>query len=154
MMAVHAVARPEKSPAIERSTGTESISVRQGMDGADGAAVRRRELDVFLRTLRERTSPSELGIVTSARRRTPGLRREEVALVAGMSVTWYTALEQARDVNPSTQVLDALARTMRLDHDERHHLYLLAGGADAPAGAACNARGEQVAAALGKLQPS
>src|SRR5258708_11132901 len=153
MMAVHSVARPEKSPAIELSTGTESIRVRQGLDGADGAAVRRRELAVFLRTLRERTSPSELGIVTSARRRTPGLRREEVALVAGMSVTWYTALEQARDVNPSTQVLDALARTMRLDRDERRHLYRLAGAANDAVAEEFHAVSDELRAVLDKLDP-
>jgi len=153
MMAVHSVARPEKSPAIELSNGSESISGRQGLDGADGAAVRRRELAVFLRTRRERTSPSELGIVTSARRRTPGLRREEVALLAGMSVTWYTALEQARDVNPSTQVLDALARTMRIDRDERRHLYRLAGAADDAVAEECHAVSDQLRDVLDKLDP-
>ena len=61
-----------------------------------------------------------------ARRRTPGLRREEVALIAGVGVTWYTWLEQGREINVSAQVLDAVARTLRLDHAEREHLYQLA----------------------------
>jgi len=60
------------------------------------------------------------------RRRTPGLRREEVALLAGVGVTWYTWLEQGRPINASTQVLDAVARTLRLDMAEREHLYRLA----------------------------
>jgi transcriptional regulator with XRE-family HTH domain len=61
-----------------------------------------------------------------SRRRTPGLRREEVALLAGVGVTWYTWLEQGRQINASTQVLDAVARTLRLDRAEREHLYRLA----------------------------
>ena len=61
-----------------------------------------------------------------SRRRTPGLRREEVALLAGVGVTWYTWLEQGRQINASTQVLDAVARTLRLDQVEREHLYRLA----------------------------
>jgi transcriptional regulator with XRE-family HTH domain len=61
-----------------------------------------------------------------SRRRTPGLRREEVALLAGVGVTWYTWLEQGRRINASTQVLDAVSRTLRLDRAEREHLYRLA----------------------------
>jgi transcriptional regulator with XRE-family HTH domain len=61
-----------------------------------------------------------------SRRRTPGLRREEVALLAGVGITWYTWLEQGRQINVSTQVLDAVARTLRLDAAERWHLYRLA----------------------------
>jgi len=61
-----------------------------------------------------------------SRRRTPGLRREELALLAGVGVTWYTWLEQGREINASVQVLDALARTLRLDRAEREHLYWLA----------------------------
>jgi transcriptional regulator with XRE-family HTH domain len=60
------------------------------------------------------------------RRRTPGLRREEVALLAGVGVTWYTWLEQGREINVSTQVLDAVATTLRLDRAERWHMYRLA----------------------------
>src|SRR5580704_17333862 len=61
-----------------------------------------------------------------SRRRTPGLRREEVALLAGVGVTWYTWLEQGREINASTQVLDAVASTLRLDRAEREHMYQLA----------------------------
>src|SRR5262249_4311151 len=60
------------------------------------------------------------------RRKTPGLRREELALLAGVGVSWYTWLEQGREINVSTQVLDALARTLRLDRAERWHMYVLA----------------------------
>ncbi len=63
----------------------------------------------------------------AGRRRTPGLRREEVAVLAGVGVSWYTRLEQGRDINVSGGVLDAVARTLRMDTDERVHLYLLSG---------------------------
>lgn len=135
-MAVYTVLRPDE-PA----------------ESPGGAAVRRRELATFLRTRRERTTPDELGIVATTRRRTPGLRREEVAQLAGMSVTWYTALEQARDVRPSPQVLNALARTLRLDRDERHHLYRLAGAADDAVVAECNAVSDELRGVLDKLDP-
>jgi len=67
------------------------------------------------------------------RRRTPGLRREEVAQLAGVGVTWYTWLEQGRPINVSGQVLDAVARTLMLDNAERQHLYRLTGQAETPA---------------------
>jgi hypothetical protein len=90
-------------------------------------AVRRRvELGGFLRARRARLTPGDFGMPAGPRRRTPGLRREEVALLAGVGVTWYTWLEQGREINASTQVLDAIARTLRLDPAERHHLYVLA----------------------------
>src|SRR5882724_3926810 len=87
---------------------------------------RRAELAAFLRSRRERISPEQAGLAPGTRRRTPGLRREEVALLAGVGVTWYTWLEQGRQINASTQVLDAVARTLRLDRAEREHLYRLA----------------------------
>jgi len=87
---------------------------------------RRAELGKFLRTRRERLSPADFGMPAGLRRRTPGLRREEVALLAGVGVSWYTWLEQGREINVSTQVLDALARTLRLDRAERWHMYVLA----------------------------
>ena len=68
-----------------------------------------------------------MGLPEGRRRRTPGLRREEVAQLAGVGVTWYTWLEQGRSINASVQVLDAIARTLRLDRAEREHLYRLAG---------------------------
>jgi transcriptional regulator with XRE-family HTH domain len=87
---------------------------------------RRAELGKFLKARRARLSPADFGMPPGSRRRTPGLRREEVALLAGVGVTWYTWLEQGRQINASTQVLDAVARTLRLDRAEREHLYRLA----------------------------
>lgn len=92
--------------------------------------VRRRELAAFLRSRRERITPEQVGLPELGRRRTPGLRREEVAQLAGVGVTWYTWLEQGRDINASEQVLDAIARTLRLDVHEITHLYALAGAAE------------------------
>jgi transcriptional regulator with XRE-family HTH domain len=89
-------------------------------------AVRRTELAQFLRSRRERIGPEDVGLPPGPRRRTPGLRREEVAQLAGVGVTWYTWLEQGRPINASTQILDAVARTLRLDPTERGHLYRLA----------------------------
>src|SRR5919108_5182229 len=88
---------------------------------------RRRELGAFLRSRREKLSPSAAGIVAGPRRRTPGLRREEVAMAAGVGTTWYTWLEQGRDVRPSTEVLSALSQALRLDAAEKRHLFILAG---------------------------
>jgi transcriptional regulator with XRE-family HTH domain len=87
---------------------------------------RRAELGKFLKARRARLSPADFGMPPGSRRRTPGLRREEVALLAGVGVTWYTWLEQGRQINASTQVLDAVARTLRLDRAGREHLYRLA----------------------------
>jgi transcriptional regulator with XRE-family HTH domain len=87
---------------------------------------RRAELGGFLKARRARLSPEEVGLPPAPRRRTPGLRREEVAMLAGVGVTWYTWLEQGRPINASGQVLDAVARTLRLDRAEREHLYRLA----------------------------
>src|SRR6516165_250050 len=87
---------------------------------------RREELGNFLKARRAQLSPEDFGMPRGARRRTPGLRREEVALIAGVGVTWYTWLEQGREINVSMQVLDAVARTLRLDRAEREHLYTLA----------------------------
>ncbi|GAA3673191.1 hypothetical protein GCM10022267_69980 [Lentzea roselyniae] len=87
---------------------------------------RRHELGVFLRSRRARLTPAEVGL-PDTRRRTPGLRREELALLAGMSATWYTYLEQGRDVQASDQVLGALASALRLGRSERDHLFRLAG---------------------------
>ncbi|MBB5817674.1 transcriptional regulator with XRE-family HTH domain [Streptosporangium becharense] len=91
---------------------------------------RRAELAAFLRSRRDRITPEAVGLPAGLRRRTPGLRREEVALLAGVGVTWYTWLEQGRPINASVQVLDAVARTLGLDRAEREHLYRLA---DVPA---------------------
>ncbi|MDT0345252.1 helix-turn-helix transcriptional regulator [Streptomyces litchfieldiae] len=95
-----------------------------------GADIRRRELAAFLRSRRERIPPERVGLSRGRRRRTPGLRREEVAHLSSVGVTWYTWLEQARDIQVSAGVLDAIARTLLLDAGERSHLFTLAGVAD------------------------
>ncbi|MFI6334443.1 helix-turn-helix transcriptional regulator [Streptomyces sp. NPDC050535] len=87
----------------------------------------RPELADFLRRGRARLEPSDVGLTAGARRRTPGLRREEVAGLAGMSVDYYTRLEQSRGPRPSRQMLGALARALRLSGDERDHLFHLVG---------------------------
>src|SRR5215468_5580575 len=108
---------------------------------------RRAELAAFLRSRRERISPEQAGLAPSTRRRTPGLRREEVAQLAGVGVTWYTWLEQGRQINASTQVLGAVARTLLLDPAEREHLFRLADVPDAVGAAAADDGGcEQVPA--------
>ncbi|RPE44045.1 helix-turn-helix protein [Streptomyces sp. Ag109_O5-1] len=87
----------------------------------------RPELADFLRHARTRLDPADVGLAPGARRRTPGLRREEVASLAGMSADYYTRLEQSRGPRPSRQMLTALARALRLTEDERDHLFHLAG---------------------------
>jgi transcriptional regulator with XRE-family HTH domain len=87
---------------------------------------RRAALGEFLKARRAALHPRDFGLPPGPRRRTAGLRREEVALLAGVGVTWYTWLEQGRDINVSAQVLDAVARTLRLSVFERQHLYQLA----------------------------
>jgi len=87
---------------------------------------RRAELGDFLKTRRERLTPEDVGLPAGPRRRAKGLRREEVAALAGISLPWYTSLEQGRDIRVSEQVLESLARALRLTGSERVHLYLLA----------------------------
>lgn len=86
------------------------------------------QLAQFLQTRRARLSPKQAGLPSGGRRRTPGLRRAEVAYLAGVSVDWYTWLEQGRDIQASAQVLESVARALQLDRDERKHLFLLAYG--------------------------
>jgi transcriptional regulator with XRE-family HTH domain len=93
----------------------------------------RNELAEFLRSRRERLRPSDVGLAAGQRRRTPGLRREEVALLAAMSVDYYTRLEQSRGPQPSRAVLTGIARALRLSDDERAHLFHLAGEQPEPA---------------------
>lgn len=87
----------------------------------------RRELGDFLRSRRERVTPEQAGLPLSGRRRTPGLRREEVATLAGVGVTWYTWLEQGRSINASAQVLQSICRTLQLTEAEYAHVWDLAG---------------------------
>jgi transcriptional regulator with XRE-family HTH domain len=91
------------------------------------------ELGAFLRSRRSRLKPQDLGLPNGLRRRTPGLRREEVAQLAGVGITWYTWLEQGRDIRPSSDVLCSLARVLQLEPDERAHLFRLSGH-EPPAG--------------------
>src|SRR3954454_16887011 len=88
---------------------------------------RRAELADFLRQRRAQVSPERFGIERNGRRRTPGLRREELAQLAGVGLSWYTWLEQGRAINASQQVLGAIARSLRLDFAEESYLFRLAG---------------------------
>ncbi|MEU7852232.1 helix-turn-helix transcriptional regulator [Nonomuraea sp. NPDC049141] len=102
----------------------------------------RTELAEFLRSRRARVTPQDVALPSGGQRRTPGLRRQEVAQLAGMSIDYYIRLEQGRGPHPSRQVLNALARALMLGQDERVHLFNLAGQAletprmrgDVPAG--------------------
>lgn len=114
---------------------------------------RRTELASFLRSRRERIRPEEAGLPSGGRRRTPGLRREEVAQLANVGVTWYTWLEQGRDINVSEQVLDSIARTLRLDRTERRHLYTLAGVPLLPGTMDCSALTPNTQRILDQLSP-
>ena len=89
-------------------------------------AERRKELADFLRTRRARLSPADVGLSPGIRRKTVGLRREEVAQLASVGVTWYTWLEQGRDIHVSSQILESLAQVLLLNVDEKAHLFSLA----------------------------
>jgi len=99
--------------------------------GANGER-RREELADFLRKRRAHIQPEDVGLPAGGRRRTPGLRREEVAHLAGVGATWYTWLEQGRDVRASLDVLEAISRALRLTPAERTHLVLLGRGEEPP----------------------
>ncbi len=111
-------------------------------------ARRREELADFLRKRRESIRPEDVGLPSGGRRRTPGLRREEVATLAGVGTTWYTWLEQGRDVRASFEVLEAIARALRLTPAERAHLMLLGRGEEAPP---CKPPAERVTPSLRRL---
>ncbi|MDR6879772.1 helix-turn-helix transcriptional regulator [Bacillus sp. 3255] len=87
---------------------------------------RLQELSEFLTAHRARLKPGDAGLLGGSRRRTPGLRREEVAAIAGVSTTWYTWLEQGREIKMSVQVLDRIALALQLNEDERQYLFMLA----------------------------
>jgi transcriptional regulator with XRE-family HTH domain len=107
----------------------------------DRDAARRLALGTFLRAHRERLDPARVGVAATRRRRTPGLRREEVAQRARVSVGWYTWLEQGRDIHPSREALAFIADALELDPVEREHLFTLAGhGAVQPVDLAAAAR--------------
>lgn len=87
---------------------------------------RYKELADFLKTRRAKILPSQVGLPSSSNRRTPGLRREEIAQLAGVGLTWYTWLEQGREIHVSAQVLESISKVLLLDIQERNHLYHLA----------------------------
>lgn len=97
-------------------------------------AARRRALGAFLRSTRARVTPAQHGLPPGVRRRTPGLRREEIAHLCGISTTWYTWIEQGREVSVSVDVWCRLADALRLARAERHYLFSLAECADPEAG--------------------
>lgn len=92
-----------------------------------GSSDRRAELAHFLRSRRKRIPPQQVGLPAGARRRGEGLRREEVAMLAGVSSTWYSYLEQGRDIQPSPAVLDSVGRVLQLSDDELRYVHTLAG---------------------------
>ena len=105
----------------------DAVSDDQQAGPARGAVRdRRRELGAFLRSRRARLRPAEVGLPDWGVRRVPGLRREEVAQLANVGLTWYTWLEQGRQARPSASVLTAIADALRLDAHEREHLFALA----------------------------
>lgn len=114
---------------------------------------RRQELAHFLRGRRERITPAQVGLPPGGRRRTPGLRREEVAQLAGVGVTWYTWLEQGRDISVSDSVLEAICRALLLDPHERSHLYILGGAQPPPLDTESTAVTPDVRAILKQLEP-
>jgi transcriptional regulator with XRE-family HTH domain len=119
------------------------------------SAERRSALTDFLRTRRAQVTPQAAGLPANGRRRTPGLRREEVAQLAGVGLSWYTWLEQGRDIKPSAQVLDAVARVLRLDRAERAHLFHLARvELPLPAGDYTREAPSELAALVAALEPN
>jgi transcriptional regulator with XRE-family HTH domain len=132
-----ATVRKRESPA-EPGTGSTTLPVRgcgtlEPRERIGGTMLNRGELATFLRTRRYRLRPADVGLPDAGRRRTPGLRRQEVAQLAGISVDYYIRLEQARGPRPSRQVLTALARALMLTVDEREYLFRLADSSPPPA---------------------
>jgi transcriptional regulator with XRE-family HTH domain len=134
-------------------TETNGAAPAVSLAPANGSELRRRELGAFVRSRRERIGPEQVGLPPSRRRRTPGLRREEVAQLAGVGVTWYTWLEQGRDIHPSAQVLDAIARTLQLDAHEHSHLFTLAGVATTTVADQCLHMNPTVQPLVDQLEP-
>ncbi len=131
----------------DNGDGAARVRTNSGHTAANGER-RREELADFLRTKRSSLQPEDVGLPDGSRRRTPGLRREEVALLAGVGTTWYTWLEQGRDVRASLDVLEAVARALRLNPAERSHLILLGRGEHAKP---CKAPAEEVSPTTRRL---
>ncbi len=102
------------------------------MNKASVPQTQRRQLIDFLKGCRARLTPAQVGLPDTNRRRTPGLRREDVAALAGVSVTWYTWLEQGRDIQVSADVLERISTTLRMSADEREYLFALVQHRPAP----------------------
>lgn len=118
------------------------------------ADLRSRELGAYLRARRDRLSPADVGLPGGGgRRRVKGLRREEVAVLANVGSTWYTWLEQGRDIQPSVEVLAAIADALRLSSGERRHLFLLGGHPGAEIPASCETTSAQLQGLLDSLSP-
>ncbi|MBM7110139.1 hypothetical protein SAM19_03542 [Brevibacillus laterosporus] len=118
------------------------------MDYRMNKNARLQALSTFLKNQRAKISPESVGLVAGVRRRTPGLRREEVAQLAGVSTTWYTWLEQGRDITVSKSVVDAIATALQLTVDEQKYLHSLALGA----GAVLSKRTEEITEITPSLQ--
>src|SRR6478736_1111707 len=101
-----------------------------GAASQDGSPLRRQALGEFVRSARSRITPQMAGLPEGMRRRTPGLRREEVAQLCGISVTWYTWIEQGREVSVSASALARLANGLRLSRAERSYLFEVGGKRD------------------------
>ena len=140
---------PKSTETFQGSNG----SSRGNRENGNGER-RRAELADFLRRRRESISPEDVGLPSGGRRRTPGLRREEVAQLAGVGTTWYTWLEQGRPINASVQVLDAIARVLRLGTAERWHLYRLAEVPGVPVASTTETLPPEVLRVLDALDPS
>ena len=102
------------------------------MNRINAPTTQRRQLIDFLKGCRARLTPTQVGLPDTNRRRTPGLRREDVAALAGVSVTWYTWLEQGRDIQVSADVLERISTTLRMSPDEREYLFALVQHRPAP----------------------
>ncbi|GAA1971654.1 helix-turn-helix transcriptional regulator [Kitasatospora viridis] len=145
--------RTLNTPAATAVPPTSGTHAPVAPDARHAPDVRRQELAAFLRSRRERITPEQVGLPDTGRRRTPGLRREEVAQLASVGVTWYTWLEQGRDIQVSAQVLGAVARALLLDPNERAHLYTLAGAALPEPGVECPSVTPSVRRVLDQLSP-
>ena len=121
------MAPPDRHRQFRIYPGIDPAMIRLMTIADSRSEARQQALAEFLRSRRERLSPAQVGLSPGTRRRTPGLRREEVAMLGGVGTTWYTWLEQGRDVRPSPEALSGLARALRLDRPETRHLFILGG---------------------------
>jgi transcriptional regulator with XRE-family HTH domain len=141
------------APATGDAPAAQAAGLRASPDEHSRKEQSRRELGAFLRSRREAITPAQVGLPANGRRRTPGLRREEVAQLAGVGVTWYTWLEQGRDITVSEQVLEAVSRTLMLDPAERNHLFTLAGGGEHEMQKECQSLSPSIQVILDGLNP-